>query len=83
MELVKENLDAFLDEVDLVVDGLDYFVLDLRRKLFQRARERSIPVLTVGPIAFGASFYFFYLIRESALKSIAPFRDLKLQTRDT
>lgn len=48
-----ENMDAFLAGVDLVVDGLDFFVWKTRRALFNRARALGIPVVTVGPIGFG------------------------------
>lgn len=48
-----DNLDAFLAGVDVVVDGLDFFVWKTRRALFNRARALGIPVVTVGPIGFG------------------------------
>ena len=48
-----ENMDAFLAGVDVVVDGLDFFVWKTRRALFNRARALGIPVVTVGPIGFG------------------------------
>jgi len=48
-----DNLDEFLAGVDVVVDGLDFFVWKTRRALFNRARALGIPVVTVGPIGFG------------------------------
>lgn len=48
-----ENMDAFLAGVDVVVDGLDFFVWKTRRALFNRARALGIPVVTAGPIGFG------------------------------
>ncbi|MGD8387315.1 MAG: ThiF family adenylyltransferase [Desulfobacteraceae bacterium] len=57
--LTEGNLDAFLDGVEIVVDGLDFFVFDTRRALFNRARERGIPVITAGPLGFGAAVLVF------------------------
>ncbi|MDX1600936.1 MAG: ThiF family adenylyltransferase [Anaerolineales bacterium] len=48
------NLNAFLDGVDVVLDGLDFFHLDDRRRLFNAARRRGIPVVSSGPIGFSA-----------------------------
>lgn len=47
-----DNIDAFLDGVDVVVDGLDVFVPEVRRLLFNRAREKGKWVLTAGPLGF-------------------------------
>jgi molybdopterin/thiamine biosynthesis adenylyltransferase/nitroreductase len=54
-----ENLDAFLNGVDLFVDGLDFFVIDIRRKVFKRCAELGIPAITAGPIGFGTSYLIF------------------------
>lgn len=48
-----DNMDEFLAGVDVVVDGLDFFVWKTRRALFNRARALGIPVVTAGPIGFG------------------------------
>jgi molybdopterin/thiamine biosynthesis adenylyltransferase len=53
--ITPENLNSFLDGVDVYVDGLDAFVLDVRRSVFQRCHERGIPAVTVGPIGMGAA----------------------------
>ncbi|MBT8340301.1 MAG: MMPL family transporter, partial [Desulfatitalea sp.] len=39
--LSNENLDEFLEGVQVVVDSLDFFAFDIRRCLFKRARERG------------------------------------------
>ncbi len=52
--VTEENLDDFLFGVDLFVDGLDFFVLSIRRKLFKRCAEFGIPAITAAPIGFGA-----------------------------
>jgi len=49
------NLDAFLDGVDLYVDGLDFFAFDIRRKTFAKCAERGIPATTVAPLGMGAA----------------------------
>lgn len=49
------NLGAFLDGVDLYVDGLDYFALDIRRKVFALCAERGIPALTAAPLGMGVA----------------------------
>lgn len=54
-----ENIDAFLDGVDVVVDGLDFFALDARRLLFREAARRGIYVITAGPIGFSCAMLIF------------------------
>lgn len=57
--VTPSNIDRFLDGVDVVLDGLDFFAIKARRLLFRRARERAIPVVTAGPIGFGTPFMVF------------------------
>jgi len=57
--VTSENLDDFLDGVDLVVDGLDFFVFEIRRMVFNRAVERGIPVVTAGPMGFSSALVVF------------------------
>ena len=51
----EKNLDRFLEGVDVYVDGLDVFVLDLREVLFKACAQKGIPVITVAPIGMGAA----------------------------
>jgi molybdopterin/thiamine biosynthesis adenylyltransferase/nitroreductase len=53
------NIDAFLEDVDLFVDGFDFFVLDIRRKVFARCAELGIPAVTAAPIGMGVGFVAF------------------------
>ena len=53
------NLDAFLEHADLFVDGLDFFVLDIRRKVFARCAELGIPALTAAPVGMGVGLLVF------------------------
>lgn len=54
-----ENVDAFLDDIDVYVDGLDFFALPARRMVFAKCRERKIPVLTAAPLGIGVAFLYF------------------------
>ena len=54
-----DNMDEFLSGVDLYVDGLDFFVLDIRAKLFALCAERGIPAITAAPLGMGAAFLAF------------------------
>ncbi len=55
----ESNIDAFLEGVDLYVDGFDFFVLDIRAKVFRRCREFGIPAITAAPIGFGVAYLLF------------------------
>ncbi|EIM63812.1 ThiF family adenylyltransferase [Desulfobacter postgatei] len=54
-----DNIDAFLEGVDVVLDGLDFFCFDIRRQLFKRAREKGIYVVTAGPMGFSSALLVF------------------------
>jgi hypothetical protein len=47
---------AFLDAIDLLVDGVDFFALDVRRLLFREARRRGIVAVTAGPVGLSTSW---------------------------
>jgi molybdopterin/thiamine biosynthesis adenylyltransferase len=57
--LTQENVDEFLRDVDIVVDGMDFFEFDIRRTIFNQSRERGLPVITAAPIGFGSSVIVF------------------------
>lgn len=57
--VTKENIDDFLDGVDIVIDGVDFFEVDIRRLIFNEAYKRGIPVITAAPIGFGSSVIVF------------------------
>ena len=57
--LSKENIDEFLTGVDVVIDALDFFEFDIRRLLFNRAREKGIYVITAGPLGFSSAMLIF------------------------
>ena len=57
--VTDENLDAFLDGVDLYVDSLDVFCMDIRRKVFAKCREKGIPAITAAPTGMGTAVVIF------------------------
>ncbi|GAB7023997.1 ThiF family adenylyltransferase [Salidesulfovibrio brasiliensis] len=57
--VTRDNVDEFLDDVDIVLDGLDFFVFEVRRMVFIRALERGIPVITAGPMGFSVAMLVF------------------------
>ena len=54
-----DNLDEFLDGVDLYVDALDYFAFDIRRAVFAACWERGIPAITAAPLGMGTALLCF------------------------
>ena len=57
--LTEANLDDFLAGADLCVDGLDFFVLDIRRRLNARCRQLGVPVINAAPLGMGTAFLIF------------------------
>ena len=57
--VTEQNLETFLSGVDLFVDGFDFFVLDIRRRVFARCHALGIPAITAGPIGMGTSLLAF------------------------
>lgn len=49
------NLGDFLAGVDLYLDGLDFFVFDIRQKTFAACAAAGIPCTTVAPLGMGAA----------------------------
>lgn len=57
--VTPENLDEFLRDADLFVDGFDFFAIEIRRRTFARCRELGIPALTAAPIGMGVGLLAF------------------------
>lgn len=55
----SQNLNEFLDGVDVYVDGLDFFAFDIRRKTFAACRSKGIPVVTAAPLGLGTAVLVF------------------------
>jgi molybdopterin-synthase adenylyltransferase len=49
------NLPAFLEGVDVYVDGLDFFAFDVRERTFAACYARRIPAITAAPIGMGVA----------------------------
>lgn len=54
-----ENMDAFLEGADVYVDGLDFFVFDVRRATFSACEAKGIPVVTAAPLGLGTALLVF------------------------
>lgn len=57
--VTPENIDRFLSDVDVYVDGIDFFAMSARRMLFKACAERGIPALTAAPLGMGVAFLYF------------------------
>lgn len=55
MGVTDENMDQFLAGVDVYVDGLDFYEIDIRRRVFMACYKKNIPVVTVGPVGMGGA----------------------------
>jgi len=53
--LTEDNLDTFLADGDVYLDGLDFFALDIRRRLFAMCAEKGVAATTVAPLGMGAA----------------------------
>ncbi len=57
--VMPENVDEFLRDVDVYVDGLDFFALPARRMVFAKCRAKGIPALTAAPLGMGTALLYF------------------------
>lgn len=55
----QDNVGVFLENVDVLVDAIDFFAFDARRLLFREARKRGIWAITAGPIGFSVAWLLF------------------------
>lgn len=53
--VTAENLEAFLDGVDLYIDGLDFFAFEARQQVFAACAAKGIPAITAAPLGMGAA----------------------------
>ena len=53
--LTDANRQPFFKDVDLYVDGLDFFAFDARRDAFAACARLAIPAITAAPLGFGAA----------------------------
>lgn len=57
--VTPENINDFLADVDLTIDAIDAFAVDVRRLVYNESLKRNIPVIGAGPIGFGSAFHVF------------------------
>jgi len=57
--VTPDNLDEFLEGVDLYVDSLDFFAVDARRMVFAACAQRGIPAITAAPLGLGTATLIF------------------------
>lgn len=55
----QDNLEAFLADVDVYVDGLDFFCFEARRATFSACERLGIPVVTAAPLGMGTALLVF------------------------
>jgi len=53
--LTPDNVSAFLADGSVYLDGLDFFALDIRRRVFGQCHAAGIPAVTVAPLGMGAA----------------------------
>lgn len=53
------TMDKFLENVDVYVDGLDFFAFDARRMTFAACERMGIPVVTAAPLGLGVALLVF------------------------
>jgi molybdopterin/thiamine biosynthesis adenylyltransferase len=51
----EQNLAEFFRDVDLYVDGLDFFAFDARERVFEYCSRHAIPAITVAPLGMSAA----------------------------
>ncbi|MFT6631229.1 MAG: molybdopterin/thiamine biosynthesis adenylyltransferase [Bacteriovoracaceae bacterium] len=50
-----DNMESFLEGVDIICDGLDLYCSELRTPLYDLAHKKGIHVVSAGPFGFGTS----------------------------
>lgn len=53
--VTEGNLSEFFTNVDIYIDGLDFFAFSPREMVFEACTRRSIPAVTVAPLGMGAA----------------------------
>ncbi|SFQ04997.1 ThiF family protein [Nitrosomonas cryotolerans] len=53
--VTADNLEEFLDGVDIYVDGLDFFAFKARQQVFNACELKGIPAVTAAPLGMGVA----------------------------
>lgn len=54
--VTTENTQAFLTDVDIYIDGLDFFAVNARRAVFSACNRMKIPAITAAPLGMGVAW---------------------------
>jgi len=54
-----ENINAFLEDVDVIIDSVEFFAIDARKLLYDKAKEKNIYLIVAAPLGFSASLLVF------------------------
>ena len=54
-----DNVESFLEGVDVAIDGLDYFALEARDLFYRTASRLGVPVVAAGPIGCSSALLVF------------------------
>jgi molybdopterin/thiamine biosynthesis adenylyltransferase len=57
--ITEENIGRFLEGAGVVIDGIDFFALEAKTLLYEKARAKGIPLITACPVGFGATLIIF------------------------
>ncbi len=57
--VLENNIDQFLSGVDILIDGIEFFSIEIRRLIFKEAQKRGIYTITAGPLGFGSALLIF------------------------
>lgn len=55
----EDNVETFLNNIDILIDGIDFFEIDIRRLIFKKAKKKGIYAITSAPLGFGATLQIF------------------------
>jgi molybdopterin/thiamine biosynthesis adenylyltransferase len=55
----EKNINDFLKNADVFIDGIDFFSIDIRRNLFNKAKTLGIPAITAAPLGFSSTLHIF------------------------
>jgi molybdopterin/thiamine biosynthesis adenylyltransferase len=54
--IAASNVDEFLADVDLYIDGLDFFAFSAREQVFAACARLGIPAMTAAPLGMGVAW---------------------------
>ncbi len=53
--VTNKNIDEFLKDVDVYVDGIDVFAMGARELVYKACEEKNIPIVIAGPLGMGTA----------------------------